>query len=637
MKPTCVVMVMFPADMASERTLIQFVADTIPRRSARLFVRHSYVITPLWVFRMMVGDFLHPIIIIINRHTNNHENSEESFVVDIVNGMNDSDKQLCTKPERVIAPMQQPITCPAPVLDFLHQKFLDDESTSPLVLHVEEAQSAQQQVLILTLRRDMVYLSQQLNRPNNTDQQTNSPNGGDELLMVRDDHELVVATKEDWKQALSDGDAKLVVRLWKHGSRWWNLHQRTTSEVDSTCDESADEATATLLLAASELAGYRLARRSLPHLRIPRVLATGRRDRKSTYHHDRQPDTHYFAWAIMEYVGETSTLFRSSSSLSSLDDSWTRGMIKVRDEFGFSEPHPRWGRVPTAQALDYAKTVLGQVTIPLHRAMNESRRTGERDDTIRLLSGLSGYQVRASTRKNGEPTSVMTGYTYQTMIKLYQQAYAKMQVTYSQMVKNDEQLLSAIQNLGRALHYLQDEAQSLQPPTLPPVLVHMDCQPQNLLFGTSSSSTSSSNQESSLPRVASVLDWEEAAYADPRFELLMVCRKVVANREQADILWEMYQTEMNDGQAATGSDPSRGGPWPQQLQQQQQLSLGPIEPWLHLETVHSLTTLILQSMDLLGGGRSPWETKPDLWGKIDREFQRLIRSGWELATLSTTT
>ena len=56
--------------------------------------------------------------------------------------------------------------------------------------------------------------------------------------------------------------------------------------------------------------------------------------------------------------------------------------------------------------------------------------------------------------------------------------------------------------------------------------------------------------------------------------------------------------------------------------------VGPIEPWLRLETVHSLCTLLLQAMDFLGGGRSPWETKPDLWGKIDRERQRLVKMGW---------
>jgi hypothetical protein len=43
--------------------------------------------------------------------------------------------------------------------------------------------------------------------------------------------------------------------------------------------------------------------------------------------------------------------------------------------------------------------------------------------------------------------------------------------------------------------------------------------------------------------------------------------------------------------------------------------------------------LLLQSMDLLGGGRSPWETKPDLWGKIQREFCRLASGGWEFCNM----
>jgi hypothetical protein len=106
------------------------------------------------------------------------------------------------------------------------------------------------------------------------------------------------------------------------------------------------------------------------------------------------------------------------------------------------------------------------------------------------------------------------------------------------------------------------------------------------------------------------LDWEEAAFADPRFELLLLCRKVCANRSQADEVWKVYREEL---------------PQP---------NLGSVEPWLKLETVHSLTTLLLQSMDLLGGGRNPWETKPDLWGKIQREFYRLASSGWAFCNIA---
>ena len=119
--------------------------------------------------------------------------------------------------------------------------------------------------------------------------------------------------------------------------------------------------------------------------------------------------------------------------------------------------------------------------------------------------------------------------------------------------------------------------------------------------------------DNDFPRISSVLDWEEAAYADPRFELLMLCRKVCANREQAEVVWNTYEQEYNSGD------------------NNKTLKLGPLQPWLELETVHSISTLLMQSMDLLGGGRSPWESKPDLWGKIEREIQRLEQQyGWEL-------
>jgi len=87
---------------------------------------------------------------------------------------------------------------------------------------------------------------------------------------------------------------------------------------------------------------------------------------------------------------------------------------------------------------------------------------------------------------------------------------------------------------------------------------------------------------------------------DPRFELLLMCRKVLANHQQAQQLWDLYQEQ-------TG------------------IVLGELEPWLKLEAVHSLTTLLLQAC--AGGGRSPWEARAELWNKIQREFQRLVGSG----------
>jgi len=40
-------------------------------------------------------------------------------------------------------------------------------------------------------------------------------------------------------------------------------------------------------------------------------------------------------------------------------------MVKVRHEFGFNEPHPRHGRVPTDECLDYAMMVLHNVVIQI--------------------------------------------------------------------------------------------------------------------------------------------------------------------------------------------------------------------------------------------------------------------------------
>jgi hypothetical protein len=51
-------------------------------------------------------------------------------------------------------------------------------------------------------------------------------------------------------------------------------------------------------------------------------------------------------------------------------------------------------------------------------------------------------------------------------------------------------------------------------------------------------------------------------------------------------------------------------------------TLGPIESWLQLESAHSIITLLLQSMDLLSGGRNPWESNNDLIGKLERECLR---------------
>ena len=49
-----------------------------------------------------------------------------------------------------------------------------------------------------------------------------------------------------------------------------------------------------------------------------------------------------------------------------VSNTFIHNMVKIRYEFGFDEPHPRHGRVNTAQALEYALHVLYRVVIPIH-------------------------------------------------------------------------------------------------------------------------------------------------------------------------------------------------------------------------------------------------------------------------------
>jgi len=338
------------------------------------------------------------------------------------------------------------------------------------------------------------------------------------------------------------GKNKLVVRMWKAGARWWNLHGHI---VDSDIHP-------VLELARAETRAYQIARRTLPALHIPPLL-----------HFDDTTNTS--PWAIFGYVGYTSIYFDTKIRPCSY---WIDGMIKVRPEFGFDEPHPRWGRVPETQCLEYTLMVLNAVTVPLHQSI------------YAISSGLDWTDLAA---QNNTPR------TYSSMVQLYQKAHTKMVQRLSDG-DNNNRLQRVMSVLQKCIEALQEHASGVV--LLDPVLVHMDCQPQNLLWGK--------DDDTDAYVISSVLDWEEAAYADPRFELLLLGRKVCANRAQAQVIWEAYEK----------AEPS----------------LGPILPWLRLETVHSLCTLLLQA--IFGGGRSPWETQPDLWGKITREFHRLVENGW---------
>ena len=207
--------------------------------------------------------------------------------------------------------------------------------------------------------------------------------------------------------------------------------------------------------------------------------------------------------------------------------------------------------------------------------------------------------------------------SYESMIPVYQRAYQTLkeaerrglQASDTNVLSNQEleQWNKVMELLDRAINdILPANARNHVPPLLPPfpttgVLVHLDLQSQNLLFRHNS-------------QVSSVLDWEDAALADPRFELLLLGRKVCANREQAEQVWSRYSNAVLQQPSPPSQGKGAGA-----------ATLGPLRPWLQLETVHSLLTLLLQSTDLLNGGRNPWESSRDLRGKIQREMTR-----WQL-------
>lgn len=367
-------------------------------------------------------------------------------------------------------------------------------------------------------------------------------------------------TDENWQQALVSGRNRLVVRTWMGANRWWNLNHANT--VSNGWSEQLQQ------IAEQECWGYQSARRALEKertaIRVPRIV------------HFSATLEEKYPWAIMEYVGKHSTIYDDSIFF---DESWTIGMTKVREEFGFIEPHPRWGRVPVECSLKYAMMVLDFVILPLHRYYYSEKQCSSQTNEMKPLN-------------------------YLDMAELYKIKYEAILIDQdaAEHSGSSDKLQDVIRTLGCAIRKLVDEATSeeVERPIrmLPPVLCHIDCQPQNLMFARRQRRDSSKEQEEDEVLIVSVLDWEEAAYADPRFELLMLCRKVCANKHQAEQVWQKYQEEM-DGIVV----------------------LGPIEPWLNLEVVHSLTTLLLQAT--AGGGRCPWESKPDLWGKIERELHRL--------------
>jgi len=313
-------------------------------------------------------------------------------------------------------------------------------------------------------------------------------------------------------------------------------------------------------------------------------------------------------------------------------------MTKIRHEFGFDEPHPRHGRVPTDECLDYAIMILHDVVMPLQSYffVMESADHAEIGSQP-LVEHLRSIGWVDPTQQ----TPTVKPFQYHDMITVYR--YALDRLSNANALRHvegekDERMDFLLGLLDQCINALSCEwvGSEGKPPPLPPVLCHMDLQPQNLFFchintnhemngGTSSAVTENGGHHNNKHihsarncSVASVMDWEEACYADPRFELLLICRKVVANRGQAEKVWQSYSDRVRQISECISLKRKTNTHW----------DVGCIEPWLKLETVHSLCTLLLQAMNLLGGGRNPWETTSDLWGKIDRERRRLVHMGW---------
>ncbi|KAL3821821.1 hypothetical protein ACHAXA_003323 [Cyclostephanos tholiformis] len=296
-------------------------------------------------------------------------------------------------------------------------------------------------------------------------------------------------------------------------------------------------------------------------------------------------------------------------------------MVKTRREFGYDEPHPRHGRVRTDECLNYAMMILRDVVIPIQSFFFSLRPNAIYHKRVMESLRFLGCFDSNTKRANQKPKP----FQYHDMIAVYHHALnrlSKANMGSNDTAKDDGRIDFVLRMLDKCLNALSCEwiETGGRPPPLPPVLCHMDLQPQNLAF---------KRECDHIIRnccVASVMDWEEACYADPRFEILLICRKVLANREQAETLWRAYSIFVHQFSRSLSLKSTAEVHW----------TIGDIEPWLKLETVHSLCTLSLQAMDLLGVGRSPWETKQDLWGKIERERLRLVQMGWLFCDFSET-
>eukprot|EP00559_Dactyliosolen_fragilissimus_P003712 CAMPEP_0184867022 /NCGR_PEP_ID=MMETSP0580-20130426/24760_1 /TAXON_ID=1118495 /ORGANISM="Dactyliosolen fragilissimus" /LENGTH=497 /DNA_ID=CAMNT_0027367017 /DNA_START=51 /DNA_END=1540 /DNA_ORIENTATION=+ len=463
-----------------------------------------------------------------------------------------------------------------------------------VVVNAEEVPSAQQCVFILTVEDSVEEILDDI----------------DEHCMINN-FNLDEQSKEVILAGLGRGNGKLVVKIWKGSARWWNLN---SNSVDSPSK-----------IARLEVAGYKDAGLSIQRFNEYGLLSLEEKEGKHVVDEilikspiiipeilffsldnvvPNQQNEFYHPWALIEFIGNDTYYLTKNEWIQ--DNHFIRNMIKDREEFGFVEPHPRHGRVSVELCLDYALHVLKVVILPIHcafflRSFSNNFLKDKEMDTDNVCNTSRAQNIRSSP------------YRYHDMVSIYSKALAQLKHKLPS-IQNDinscayVKLKSILFNYEMCVKRLVSESQSMEnniKNDIPPVLCHMDLQPQNMIFIRKKITIDSVNDFfGNVNSIASVLDWEEACYADPRFDLILFCRKVLANRGQADFIWDQYAKSIKS------------------VLKVKQVLIGNIEPWLKLECVHSLTTLVLQAMDLIGGGRNPWEKKIDLFAKIDREFSR---------------
>jgi hypothetical protein len=193
------------------------------------------------------------------------------------------------------------------------------------------------------------------------------------------------------------------------------------------------------------------------------------------------------------------------------------------------------------------------------------------------MRGLAGIQTPSTQRQRQEEPSqeeagLVRGYTYLDMVKLCRRHDRMQRVLRDSSSASSTNTEDAKLNPGGGITGKSHSTTTRKPRiwfwTASPSPCRRSSR-QSWYTWTANRKTSclhrakTNDNRSSYP---SCLDWEELFCRSTVRGI--VCRKVCANRSQADKVWKAYREEL---------------PQP---------NLGPIEPWLKLETVHSLTTLL---------------------------------------------